>query len=128
MGTHVLFLHAVLAFQRRLVTSYKKQLNWDEERAESPDDRNRKPLFTLLALAIAIVTAGVSAYLFSSAPSGFDGLMPIILGLAIAYLGAPVALVLCFIALVREKGYLWVNLISIVICLANLLWLYVQSN
>ena len=54
--------------------------------------------------------------------------MPIILGLAIAYLGAPVALVLCFVALVREKGYLWVNLISIVICLANLLWLYVQSN
>ena len=62
MGAHVLFLHVVPAFQRRLVASYKKQLNWHEERAESPADRNRKPSFTLLALAIAIVTAGVSVF------------------------------------------------------------------
>ena len=131
MGAHVLFLHAVHTFQRRLVASYKKQLGWDDGRVEGRVDTepqtDRRPLFTLLALTIALATAGVSVSVVSGAPSGFGGWGAMVAGAIIGFLGASVALVLCFVALVREKKYLWVNLISIAICLATMLWLYSQN-
>lgn len=131
MGTHVLFLHAVQAFQRRLVPSYKKQLNWDDSGAADPVDSqpraDRKPLFTLLALITALVAGAVSINLYAGAPSGFEGFGYMLLGVVIGFLGAPVALILCFVAMVREKKYLWLNLVSIAICLATMLWLFTQS-
>lgn len=131
MGAHVLFLHALQTFQKRLVASYKKQLGWDDGYAEGSGDTkpqpDRRPLFTLLALTTALAAAGVSVSLYSGAPSGFEGWGSMVLGGIIGLLGAPVALVLCLIALVREKKYLWVNLISIAICLTTMLWLFGQN-
>ncbi len=128
MGAHVLFLHAVQTFQRRLVASYKRQLGWGDRRTEGPVETkpkiNRKPLFTLLALTTAVAAAGVSASLYSGAPSGFEGWGSMFVGVIVGFLGASVALLLCFVALVRERKYLWVNLISIGICLTIILSLY----
>lgn len=110
------------------MASYKRQLGWDDGRTEGPVETkpqiNRKPLFTLLALATAVATAGVSASLYSGAPSGFEGWGSMVAGVIVGFLGAPVALLLCFVALVHERKYLWVNLISIGICLTTMLSLY----
>jgi hypothetical protein len=131
MGAHVLLLHAVQAFQRRLVASYKRQLGWDDGREEGPGDpapqTNRRPIFTLLALTAALTAAGVSVSLYSGAPSGFEGWGSMVVGAVVGLLGAPVALILCFVALVREKKYLWLNLVSIAVCLLTLLWLFSQN-
>ncbi len=128
MGAHVLFLHAVQTLQRRLVASYKKQLGWDEGRAEGAADTaprtDRKPIFTVLALAIALATAVVSVNVISGAPSGYGGWGAVLAGVLIGFLGTPVAIAFCLVALIREKRYLWVNLASMVICLAFMLWLY----
>jgi len=105
------------------VVSYKRQLGWNEERAKAPD-KPRKPVATLLALATAVVTGVLSVALYLNAPSGFEGYGSELMSLFIGFLGIPLALVLCFIALVREKTYRWVNLISIAICLANVMWLF----
>jgi polyferredoxin len=107
------------------MVSYKKQLGWNEEWAKAPD-KLRKPVVTLLALATAVVTAGLSEALYFNAPSGFEGYGYAFGSIYIGLLGIPLALALCFTALVREKAYRWVNLISIVICLANLRWLFSQ--
>ena len=136
MGAHVLFLHVVPAYQRRLVASYKKQLGWEDEHAEGPvntgppnqinqakDDQNRKPVFSLLAFVTSVVTAGMSLYVYTGAPSGFEGFMPMVIGAVFGLLGVPVAIAFCIVGLIREKKYLWLNLISIVICSAMLLWL-----
>jgi len=50
-----------------------------------------------------------------------------VLGGAIGFLGAPAAIFPCLVALVREKKYLWVNLVTIFISSATMLWLYNQS-
>lgn len=47
-------------------------------------------------------------------------------GTVIGFLGTPVALVLCLVALVRENKYRWLNLLSVTICLTTMLWLYSQ--
>jgi FtsH-binding integral membrane protein len=107
------------------VDSYKKQLGWNEERTKAPDIP-RKPIATLLALATAVVTGGLSVGLYFNAPSGFEGYGSMLMSLLIGFVGVPVALILCFVAFVREKSYRWANLISIVICLANVVWLFSQ--
>ncbi len=105
------------------MVSYKKQLGWNEERAKAPD-KQRKPVVTLLALATAVVTGVLSVAVYINALSGFEGYMYELKSLFIGFLGIPLALILCFIAMIREKAYRWVNLISIVICLANGMWLF----
>lgn len=130
MGTYVL-LHVVQALQRRLVASYKRQLGWDDERGAGPVDTRphteRKPVFTLLALTTALAIAVLSVGLYFGAHSGFEGWGAMFVGVVIAFFGTPVALVLCLVAMVRERKYLWVNLISIAICLTTMLWLYSQN-
>ena len=131
MGAHVLFLHAVQTFQRRLVTSYKKNLGWNDGRHEGPGgtkpEKARKPFITLLALTLTVAAAGVSASLYAGAPSGFEGWGSMVAGVIVGFLGLPVALILCIVALAREKKYLWVNLVSITICLAMMLWLFSRN-
>ena len=131
MGAHVLLLYVVQTFQRKFVSSYKKQLGWSDGRQESPGDtkpeKTRKPLITLVALTMTVVAAGVSASLYAGAPSGFEGWGSMVAGVIVGFLGLPVALILCIVALAREKKYLWVNLVSITICLAMMLWLFSRN-
>lgn len=112
------------------MASYKRQLGWDdgrgEDRVDTRPQTSQKPLFTLLALATSLAVAGLSVGLYSGAPSGFEGWGAMFVGTVIGFLGTPVALVLCLVALVRENKYRWLNLLSITICLTTMLWLYSQ--
>jgi hypothetical protein len=105
------------------MVSYKRQLGWNEARA-IVRDKPRKPVVTLLTLATAVATTGISMGLYLNAPSGFEGSGSMIMGIVVGFLGAPAALILCFIALFREKAYFWVNLISIIISLATVVWVF----
>ena len=108
------------------MVSYKRQLGWNEGRA-IVQKKPRKPVVTLLALATALATTGISMGLYLNAPSGFEGSGSMIMSIAVGIFGTPAALILCFIALFREKAYLWVNLISIIISLATVVWVFSRA-
>lgn len=103
--------------------------NIDPEMEESNANstKNRKPIFTILALVLAIAEFTISLILFSSGKgAGFEGFGAMLLGTAIALIAIGPVLILLLVAILRKESMIQMRWIAFSVSMLGLLTIIVS--